>query len=41
MSYLEYFLYIRGAVIWVNRHWPSVGLLAQIRLIKTLICYST
>lgn len=31
MSYLEYFLYIRGAVIWNNRHWPSVGLFDQIR----------
>ena len=24
MSYLEYFLYQRAAVIWENRHWPSV-----------------
>lgn len=23
MSYLEYFLYLRGAVIWENRHMPS------------------
>src|SRR5215469_2223293 len=35
MSYLEYFIYIRSAVIWTNRHWPSVGLLAQISFIKT------
>ena len=35
MSYLEYFLYIRSAVIWDNRHWPSVGLLAQIQLVSS------
>lgn len=34
MSYLEYFLYIRAAVIWENRHWPSVGLFVLISFIK-------
>lgn len=25
MTYLEYMLYLRGAVIWENRHLPSVS----------------
>ena len=30
MSYLEYFLYIRGAVVWNSRNLPSVRSLMRL-----------
>jgi len=37
MSYLEYFLYQRAAVIWANRHWPSVCFSAFANLGRDLL----